>query len=511
MENNNEAPKPRIPRSYEIKVEDDPDSDEDEAEQQKKQEKQKTTATTDKDSNQDCNTNRSTFVIRDSPVTQLIREDASARGVYCILFVVFSCFFWTKVMEYMLDPELRERHGKLLSWLFTEFHYTLYVWAGMKLSVTVVVYLIAKTFAGSSGLTFLTIIIELMLTLVTPLSIYFLGIRYLSVSALFCEQIRLQLKVVAFVSGVSRKYGEKQQNDIEMKSQTQYMTEPFKMPSLSSYVYFLFAPTLVFQEEYPKSKSRNIFRILVLIYEILVLLLCVFTTVQWVITPLSVVGKQPLTPKMIVTSLFPTALLGLTIMLSLFYGFYHSWPNIWSEILKFGDRQFYCKFWAEPDPQALYRKWNLIISNCCYSYILLPLVKRGWSRTTAISFIFFVSAVAHETLIGLSMGFFMPIIFIFACMFIPYAIFSSIFSSIIKKINARFTCLPYIIVWSSFTMFWIFIVFGNLVEFYSRENCPRSQEVWYDLIYPRTLSCVSLTGIPQGSIRKILEYFIKVV
>ena len=510
MENNNEAPQPRIPRSYQIKVEDDPDSDEDEAEQQKKQAKQKTTATTDEDSNQDSNTNRSTFVIRDSPVTQLIREDASAKGVYCILFVVFSYFFWTKVMEYMLDPELRERHGKLLSWAFTEFHRALYVWIGMKLSVIVVVYLIAKTFAGSSGLTFLTIIIELMLTLVTPISIYFLGIRQLSVSALFCEQIRLQLKVVAFVSEVSRKYGEKQQNDIEMKSQTQYMTEPFKMPSLSSYVYFLFAPTLVFQEKYPKSKSRNIFRILILIYEILVLLL-IFTTFEWIPKPLSFVGKQPLTPKMILTSLFPTALMGLTIMLSLFYGLFHSWANIWAEILKFGDRQFYSKFWAEPDPQILYRKWNLIISNWCHSYVLLPLVKRGWSRMAAMSLIFFVSAVAHEALIGLSMGFFLPIIFIFGCMFIPYAIFCSIFSSIIKKINVHFTYLPYIIVWSSFTMFWIFLVFGNLVEFYSRENCPRSEEVWYDLIYPRTPSCVSLTGIPQGNIRKILEYFVKVV
>jgi sterol O-acyltransferase len=60
---------------------------------------------------------------------------------------------------------------------------------------------------------------------------------------------------------------------------------------------------------------------------------------------------------------------GIICMLTLFYGILHTWLNMWSEMLRFGDRQFYEDWWNVTDFEGYYRKWNIVVHEFLYYYI----------------------------------------------------------------------------------------------------------------------------------------------
>ena len=44
-----------------------------------------------------------------------------------------------------------------------------------------------------------------------------------------------------------------------------------------------------------------------------------------------------------------------------FFGFLHSWINLWSEITRFADRASYSDWWNSYEFGSYYRKWNIVI------------------------------------------------------------------------------------------------------------------------------------------------------
>jgi sterol O-acyltransferase len=99
-----------------------------------------------------------------------------------------------------------------------------------------------------------------------------------------------------------------------------------------------------------------------------------------------------------------------------FFGFLHSWLNLWSEITRFPDRAFYSDWWNSIEFGSYYRKWNIVVHDWLYYYVYLdiyrffPKLKKARVVTQLLTFI--ISAIIHEWIIYYAIGFFYPILFI---------------------------------------------------------------------------------------------------
>ena len=435
--------------------------------------------------------NRLKFEIRESALTRLTREDVTSRVIYCIFFVVLSCYFWTRIIEYIFKKDLREDHLEIVMKYMSGFDNAFYCWIVTNLVIILIFYPIIKCSAGNKCIMFAaTLLAIIFLTTVTPIAKIFFGVRLLSAAALMIEQIRIQMKVIAFSVSISRLYREQMMTE----QNGQLMKSPAKTSSLSSFVYFLFAPTLIYNESYPRSKSRNLLKVLLMIYELLVIFIFIIPIALWLTTPISSrVGFESFSVSDLVSLLYPAAVTGLLFMLVLFYGLLHLWMNIWAELLMFGDRQFYLEFWYDKDPQIMYRKWNLIVSNWCFSYVFLPL--KEWSAAFALMLIIVLSAAMHEAVIVAALGYVIPVFFIFGCTLIPYGIILKLFGSLVTPILTKYPKIGHILVWIGSAVMWSMIMLIHVIEFWSRQNCPSSISIkWMDYFYPRTFSCLTLEG-----------------
>lgn len=99
-----------------------------------------------------------------------------------------------------------------------------------------------------------------------------------------------------------------------------------------------------------------------------------------------------------------------------FFGFLHSWLNLWAEITRFPDRCFYSDWWNSIEFGSYYRKWNIIVHDWLYYFIYVDtcrFLKCGVKQTFVPKFLtFIISAVIHEVIITYALGFFYPILFI---------------------------------------------------------------------------------------------------
>lgn len=99
-----------------------------------------------------------------------------------------------------------------------------------------------------------------------------------------------------------------------------------------------------------------------------------------------------------------------------FFGFLHSWLNLWSEITRFPDRAFYADWWNSCEFGSYYRKWNIVVHDWLYYYIYLDLCRffPSFKKFRAVPQLltFIISAIIHEVIIYYAIGFFYPILFL---------------------------------------------------------------------------------------------------
>ena len=82
-----------------------------------------------------------------------------------------------------------------------------------------------------------------------------------------------------------------------------------------------------------------------------------------------------------------------------FFGFLHSWLNLWAEITRFPDRAFYSDWWNSIEFGSYYRKWNIVVHDWLYYYVYLdiyrffPTLRKARMITQLLTFI--ISAIIH--------------------------------------------------------------------------------------------------------------------
>ncbi|KAA3681777.1 diacylglycerol O-acyltransferase 1 [Paragonimus westermani] len=202
-----------------------------------------------------------------------------------------------------------------------------------------------------------------------------------------------------------------------------YVTYPNNL-TLEGLYYFMLAPTLCYELNFPRTLSIRTSFVLKRLFEMIFLnqlILCL--TQQWMLPTL----KNSVAPiaqsdfSQIIERCLKLAIPNHLIWLLFFYSTFHSFLNVVGELTRFGDRFFYSDWWNAESVPAFWSKWNIPVHRFARRHIYLPLIGCGLTRPHAGIVVFLISALLHEFLISVPLK--MPRMWAFLCMFsqMPYA------------------------------------------------------------------------------------------
>lgn len=188
-------------------------------------------------------------------------------------------------------------------------------------------------------------------------------------------------------------------DDLEERQLVQY---PDNL-NLKDLFYFILAPTLCYELNFPKtSRIRKRF-LLKRIIEVVLGIQLIFAVMQQYMVP-SV--KNSLIPfsNMDVTKaterLLKLAIPNHLAWLCFFYITFHSFMNLMGELLHFADRNFYCDWWNANNIDIFWRTWNMPVHRWAVRHIYIPVVEMGYGKMMASVIVFFISAFFHEYMVS---------------------------------------------------------------------------------------------------------------
>ncbi|CAF0780297.1 unnamed protein product [Rotaria sordida] len=255
-------------------------------------------------------------------------------------------------------------------------------------------------------------------------------------------------------------------------------------PEFSKFLYFLFAPTLIYRDSYPRTSSvRWQYVISQLLQFATTSLFAYYLFYRFCLPVFRHFNSEHVTLKIFVLSILNCTLPGALLLFCTFYGFLHCWLNAFAEMLRFADRQFYSDWWTATSWSSYYRTWNIVVHDWLYTYVYRDCHKLLGVKYRLVSMyaVIFLSACVHEYIISLAFGYFYPILFI------QFAILGFISMLILpqRTQNNAFN----VFIWAS-----LFVGLGMQmclysIEWYARQNCPRSVNGALDYFIPRSLFC----------------------
>ena len=113
-------------------------------------------------------------------------------------------------------------------------------------------------------------------------------------------------------------------------------------PDFSQYLYFLFAPTLICRDQYPRNTTIQWDFVLKMFGQVLACMLYVYyIVVRFCIPTYENLNQNQITLPIFISVLFSFIMPGSLFLLWGFYGFLHCWLNAFAEMLRFADQMFY--------------------------------------------------------------------------------------------------------------------------------------------------------------------------
>lgn len=298
---------------------------------------------------------------------------------------------------------------------------------------------------------------------------------------LLLETVRMLMKMHSFVRticGRVLKGKEKSDNSDETRSAV------IDMPGFQKYLYFLFAPTLLYRDNYPRtSVIRWKFAFGRFFEVVAVAFLYSYIYEHHIVTHFGSFGIEEINAASLTVKLFGMLMPCIILYLCGFYMILHSWLNFAAELLRFGDRMFYRDWWTANNYEAYYRTWNVVVHDWLYEYIYKDIYTYVFRRSKFASSlaVFIISALFHEYILGYALQVFFPVIFVFFGFIGVLMIFITRF--VPKNVGN--------------IMIWFSLIYGNCMmiclysmEYFTSKNCPKdSYESWSDILVPHLWSC----------------------
>ncbi|CAG9864176.1 unnamed protein product [Phyllotreta striolata] len=374
------------------------------------------------------------FEIRRSLLIELIEDNVHFSGAYNIL-LSFTVLHMTVInfTEYV-------HHGRLSPALqlilnnFGQFQMTFIIWLGINIGSFLCYYFFVfwtKMRQKVPFTKFFDILCMILLVkyfgfllYIIPVLINLLDVPFASSMIILGESVRFLMKIYAFARDNTAKV-------LKQKSDE----KDNKLPTFSHFVYFVYAPTAVYKDQYPRQISSSFFNssltfpfcpvpnqsqttnvrwnfVVARLAEILWTILCQAHVYTYMIVPMyEDTCKQPVTLIEFFILLLKTCIPSTVLLWLTFISTIHSTQNAVGEILRFGDRMFYSDWWNVQNLQQYYKKWNWVVGDFLYIYINKDLNdnvcpdKRFFAKLTTI----LISAVLHDWVASIALGFYSPV------------------------------------------------------------------------------------------------------
>ncbi|XP_075863408.1 sterol O-acyltransferase 2 isoform X2 [Microcebus murinus] len=392
---------------------------------------------------------RKVFIIRKSLLDELM-EVQHFRTIYHMFIAGLCVFIISTLAIDFIDEGRLVLEFDLLIFSFGQLPLALVTWVPMFLSTLLVPYQALRLWAragprgaaGALGAGLGCLLLAAHTAVLCALPLHVAVAHQLppaSRCVLVFEQVRLLMKSYSFlreaVPGTLRARG----------------GEGPRAPSFSSYLYFLFCPTLIYRETYPRTPSVRWNYVAKNFAQALgcVLYAC-FILGRLCVPVFANMSREPFSTRALVLSILHATLPGIFMLLLIFFAFLHCWLNAFAEMLRFGDRMF---------------------------YRLLG----GRARGAAMLGVFLVSAVVHEYIFCFVLGFFYPV------MLMLFLVFGGLLNFTMHDQHTG----P---AWN--VLMWTFLFLGQGIqvslycqEWYARRHCPLPQTTFWGLVTPRSWSC----------------------
>uniref|UniRef100_A0A452HY97 diacylglycerol O-acyltransferase n=1 Tax=Gopherus agassizii TaxID=38772 RepID=A0A452HY97_9SAUR len=173
--------------------------------------------------------------------------------------------------------------------------------------------------------------------------------------------------------------------------------------------YFLLAPTLCYQLNFPRQKNCRQGYIIRRFIEMIFLFHLMLGLIQQWIVPNIHKSMKPINE--IESTLLTEYILKLAvpnhfIWMIFFYWYFHSCLNCLAELLRFGDRQFYLDWWNADSILQFWSRWNIPAHKWLDRHVYRPLLHHGYDKWQARMTVFLLSACFCEYLIAIPLKMF---------------------------------------------------------------------------------------------------------
>ncbi|KAL1236428.1 Sterol O-acyltransferase [Trichinella spiralis] len=430
------------------------------------------------------------FVEQNSLLTDLFKS-THFRTIYHIFIAsLIMLILNLMIQELALNGSINLKLD-LFYWCFGKFPMLITIWLSMFSSVVLLLYPSYHCWAynvenlPSLNILFLTLYIAYMAALIVVPIHYVLkfDLPLATTMVIACEQVRFLMKAYSFVrENVPKSF---QYKAMKQRNKQKADTVRDPCPDFGRFLYFLFAPTLIYRDNYPrKSKVEWKYVVRNFVEVAGCLFYAYYLFIHFCEPIFQNFNKDHVTWRNYLLASLGCVLPGSLCFVLAFFAVLHCWMNAFAEMLQFSDRLFYADWWNATSMSSYYRRWNIIVHDWLYAYVyqdMQPLFGDSY-RTAAMTVVFLLSAVVHEYIITLTLRFFYPVLFIqfFLCAG-PIGIMR-----LMRSTNTR--------AWN--VCLWFLIMLGNGIlmctyscEWYARSNCPPVYNNFLDLIIPRSWTC----------------------
>ncbi|XP_065104528.1 sterol O-acyltransferase 1 [Paramisgurnus dabryanus] len=425
------------------------------------------------------------FVIRRSLLDDLF-EVNHIRTIYHMFIALLLLFIFSTLIVDFIDQGRLVLEFDLLVYAFGQFPLVVVTWMCMFLSALVVPFVLlsgwASVYTTSNHGTLWTVLAGFVLLLYQGLCLGLMptyvvlknSLPPASCFILILEQVRFIMKTHSFI----------RENVPRVLSSERNKTDLVAVPHLNQYIYFLFAPTLIYRDNYPRNPYIRWGYVATKFAQVLgCLFYAYYVFVRLCIPQFHNISMQLFDLRVMVLCVFNSILPGVLVLFLAFFAFLHCWLNAFAEMLRFGDRMFYKDWWNSTSFANYYRTWNVVVHDWLYYYVyrdFLWMTQKRF-RAAAMLLVFTVSAVVHEYVLAICFGFFYPVLFcIFMC-------FGMVFNFVLH--DRRKGPIWNVVMWTS-----LFLGQGVLTclysqEWYAQRYCPIKEPSFIDLLKPRSWTC----------------------
>ncbi|XP_055921176.1 sterol O-acyltransferase 1 [Eupeodes corollae] len=432
------------------------------------------------------------FVVRESYLTALLEVD-HMKSIYNIFFIILTVFLLNSVCyDYFVLGRVNFGLGTIKKGM-RDIHLVMGIWTLMHIPVLTVYYALKvwvnfrqkfnknKSLQSLWSYTFLILFVSLQLSLlyVGTTACIRLNLPYIPGAVMLLETTRLMMKIHGFVRTNAGKI-----LSVKYKTDGETISKEVIMPPFSCYLYYLFAPTLIYRDYYPRTnRIRWMFALNRLLEVVGVAFFYSYIFERHIHVHFSNFGIEELTNASLIVKLFGMIMPGFFIFLAAFYMVLHSWLNFTAELLRFGDRMFYKDWWTARNYEGYFRNWNVVVHDWLYEYIYKDFynhIFKGSKLASSLA-VFFVSAYMHEHIIGVALQMFYPVLF---CSFGILGVFLVFLT---KDFSPRFGNM---FLWFTLITGSSFQISTYSMEYFARQNCPENLTTsWIEWLTPVSWVC----------------------